>query len=210
MAQDHTLLRELQKYLRQVGIALQSSLHGGDAERNPAITRTIIRLFEARNDPPSPAIETRRHRRSLAEANGLLDAVSNLDEDRICGAECRSIDLAHQLLPEGRGRQHQKYISFELDSGKIDELPLPRPLVEVFVYSPRAGPFLRAAARWRGGIRWSDRREDFRTEVLGLMKAQMVKNAVIVPVGSRGGFVVKRPVRRHARSWPKSCIVTRH
>src|SRR5690606_424203 len=92
----------------------------------------------------------------------------------------------------GGGRK--EYVSFKLDSARIDELPLPRPLVEVFVYSPRAEAIhLRGGKVARGGIRWSDRREDFRTEVLGLMKAQMVKNAVIVPVGSKGGFVVKRP-----------------
>jgi glutamate dehydrogenase len=88
----------------------------------------------------------------------------------------------------------KEYVSFKLDSQKLDELPLPRPLVEVFVYAPRAeAVHLRGGKVARGGIRWSDRKEDFRTEVLGLMKAQMVKNAVIVPVGSKGGFVVKRP-----------------
>ena len=82
----------------------------------------------------------------------------------------------------------------KLASQEIDLLPLPRPLVEVFVYSPRMeGCHLRGGKVARGGIRWSDRKEDFRTEILGLMKAQMVKNAVIVPVGSKGGFVVKRP-----------------
>jgi glutamate dehydrogenase len=88
----------------------------------------------------------------------------------------------------------KEYVSFKLDSLKLDELPLPRPLVEVFVYAPRTeAVHLRGGKVARGGIRWSDRKEDFRTEVLGLMKAQMVKNAVIVPVGSKGGFVVKRP-----------------
>ncbi|MGE5147100.1 MAG: NAD-glutamate dehydrogenase domain-containing protein, partial [Candidatus Eiseniibacteriota bacterium] len=86
------------------------------------------------------------------------------------------------------------YLSFKLDSRQVDELPLPRPLYEIFVYAPRTeGIHLRGGKVARGGIRWSDRREDFRTEILGLMKAQMVKNAVIVPVGSKGGFVVKRP-----------------
>ena len=86
------------------------------------------------------------------------------------------------------------YLSFKLDSRAIDDLPLPRPMVEVFVYSPRMeGVHLRGGKVARGGLRWSDRREDFRTEILGLMKAQMVKNAVIVPVGSKGGFVLKRP-----------------
>ncbi len=90
--------------------------------------------------------------------------------------------------------QPKPYLAIKLDSGKVDDLPLPRPMVEIFVYSPRVeGIHLRGGKVARGGIRWSDRREDFRTEVLGLMKAQMVKNAVIVPVGAKGGFVVKRP-----------------
>ena len=88
----------------------------------------------------------------------------------------------------------KEWISFKVDSRAIDELPAPRPLVEIFVYSPRMeGIHLRGGRVARGGIRWSDRREDFRTEILGLMKTQMVKNAVIVPIGSKGGFYVKRP-----------------
>ncbi len=96
------------------------------------------------------------------------------------------------------------WISIKIDSRAIDELPAPRPLVEIFVYSPRMeGIHLRGGRVARGGIRWSDRREDFRTEILGLMKTQMVKNAVIVPVGSKGGFYVKQPAgRRHARAGP--------
>ncbi len=88
----------------------------------------------------------------------------------------------------------KEWISFKVDSRAIDELPAPRPLVEIFVYSPRMeGIHLRGGRVARGGIRWSDRREDFRTEILGLMKTQVVKNAVIVPTGSKGGFYVKRP-----------------
>ena len=103
-----------------------------------------------------------------------------------------------------RRAQIKDWISFKLDSRKLDELPAPRPLVEILVYSPRMeGVHLRGGRVARGGIRWSDRREDFRTEILGLMKTQMVKNAVIVPVGSKGGFYVKKPpVERHARAGP--------
>src|SRR5690606_6906317 len=94
----------------------------------------------------------------------------------------------------GEDGHPKPWISFKLDSRRVDELPLPRPMVEIFVYSPRVeAVHLRGGKVARGGIRWSDRREDFRTEVLSLMKAQLVKNAVIVPVGSKGGFVVKRP-----------------
>ena len=87
----------------------------------------------------------------------------------------------------------QVHVSFKLDPGQLDWLPLPRPEFEVFVYSPRTeGTHLRGGRVARGGLLWSDRREDFRTEILGLVKAQQVKNAVIVPVGAKGGFVVKR------------------
>src|SRR5436853_2440571 len=92
------------------------------------------------------------------------------------------------------------YLSFKLDSHAVKDLPLPRPLFEIFVYSPSMeGIHLRGGKVARGGIRWSDRREDFRFEILGLMKAQMVKNAVIVPVGAKGGFVVKRSPRSGTR-----------
>ena len=133
-----------------------------------------------------------------AQIEDALDAVTNPDEDRILRLYVHAdrSDAAHELLPVGdRGRlQRKPYLSFKLDSQKIKELPLPRPLFEIFVYSPAMeGIHLRAGKVARGGIRWSDRREDFRTEILGLMKAQNVKNVVIVPMGSKGGFVVKNP-----------------
>ena len=109
-------------------------------------------------------------------------------------AQCRRLHAAHQFLPAStRKAQPKPYIAIKLDSQKLDELPAPRPLVEIFVYSPEVeGVHLRFGKVARGGIRWSDRREDFRTEILGLVKAQQVKNAVIVPVGSKGGFYPKQ------------------
>src|SRR5918992_2004455 len=96
--------------------------------------------------------------------------------------------------PGPQGAPYKPYLSLKIDPAAVPEMPLPLPAYEIFVYSPRTeGVHLRGGKVARGGIRWSDRREDFRTEVLGLMKAQMVKNAVIVPVGAKGGFVVKRP-----------------
>ena len=97
--------------------------------------------------------------------------------------------------------QLKEYLSFKLESQQLRELPLPKPLFEIFVFSPRMeGVHLRMGYVARGGIRWSDRREDFRTEVLGLMKAQQVKNTVIVPVGAKGGFIVRRmPIEREAQ-----------
>ena len=146
---------------------------------------------------PRRAMTRRAAERLSAELEAAIDAVASLDEDRIlrsfvCGP---ARDAAHQLLPPRTptgGRP--AHLSFKLDPTGLALLPLPRPRFEIFVYSPRVeGVHLRGGKVARGGLRWSDRREDFRTEVLGLMKAQMVKNALIVPVGSKGGFVVKRP-----------------
>ena len=125
----------------------------------------------------------------------IMDRVASLDEDRILrsflamiGATLRT---SYFQAREGRGRD---YLSFKLDPAKVPDLPKPRPYREIWVYGPRVeGVHLRFGPVARGGLRWSDRREDFRTEVLGLVKAQMVKNTVIVPVGAKGGFIVKRP-----------------
>jgi len=128
--------------------------------------------------------------------DGLLDEVASLDEDRILRAFAGGIQAtirtnAFQLDESGR---YHDYLSFKLDSKRVPDLPKPRPMVEIFVYSPRVeGIHLRGGKVARGGLRWSDRREDFRTEILGLMKAQSVKNTMIVPVGAKGGFVVKQP-----------------
>ncbi|HXD83963.1 MAG TPA: NAD-glutamate dehydrogenase domain-containing protein, partial [Rudaea sp.] len=125
----------------------------------------------------------------------LLDRVASLDEDRILrgflGVIGAMLRTSYFQTPAGRARE---YISFKFDSSKVPDLPKPRPYREIFVYAPRVeAVHLRFGPVARGGLRWSDRREDFRTEVLGLVKAQMVKNTVIVPVGSKGGFFVKRP-----------------
>lgn len=125
----------------------------------------------------------------------LLEGVTSLDEDRILrsfmGLIEATLRTSYFQLHDGRPRD---YIAFKFDSNAIPELPKPRPYREIFVCSPRVeGVHLRFGPVARGGLRWSDRREDFRTEVLGLVKAQMVKNTVIVPVGAKGGFFVKRP-----------------
>ncbi|MGE0661008.1 MAG: NAD-glutamate dehydrogenase domain-containing protein, partial [Reyranellaceae bacterium] len=131
-----------------------------------------------------------------AEIATALDGVSSLDDDRMLRRflNAMTATLRTNYFQPGEDGHAKPWISFKLDSRRIDDLPLPRPMVEIFVYSARAEAIhLRGGKIARGGIRWSDRREDFRTEILGLMKAQMVKNAVIVPVGSKGGFIVKRP-----------------
>ena len=129
--------------------------------------------------------------------------MASLDEDRILRA-FRALVLASvrtNAYRTGADGLPPRHLSFKIDSHRVPDLPLPRPWVEIFVYSADVeGVHLRGGPVARGGLRWSDRREDFRTEVLGLMKAQMVKNAVIVPVGSKGGFYVKRalPAARDA------------
>ena len=125
----------------------------------------------------------------------MLDRVASLDDDRILRS---FITVIRATLRTGfyqtRDGKPRDYISFKFDPSKLPDLPKPRPYREIFVYSPRVeGVHLRFGPVARGGLRWSDRREDFRTEVLGLVKAQMVKNTVIVPVGAKGGFFVKRP-----------------
>ena len=124
-------------------------------------------------------------------SSGAIDAVDSLDEDRILRGFLSVVQAmlrTNYYLPGPK-----PYVSFKLDPTRIPLVPLPKPKFEIFVHSPRVeGVHLRGGSVARGGLRWSDRREDFRTEILGLMKAQMVKNALIVPVGAKGGFVVKR------------------
>ncbi len=185
------VLRAYAKYLRQAGIAFSQVYMEEALAKNANIARKLFQLFRALFDPAEQADSedmAKTIQRVIAKA---LDRVTNLDEDRILRR------FLNVILATRRTNFYQKgknYISFKLDSQAVEELPLPRPLVEIWVNSPRVeAVHLRGGRVARGGIRWSDRREDFRTEVLGLMKAQMVKNAVIVPVGSKGGFVVKHP-----------------
>jgi glutamate dehydrogenase len=194
------VLRAYCKYLRQAGIAFSQAYMEDALAANPGLVRLIVALFSTLFDPAlQPAgDETREHRAEQirSELTQGLDQVASAEDDRILRRFINAIDSTlrtnfYQTDADGRPKP---YLAIKLDSHRLEELPLPRPLVEVFIYSPRMeGIHLRGGKVARGGIRWSDRREDFRTEVLGLMKAQMVKNAVIVPVGAKGGFVVKRP-----------------
>jgi len=190
------LLRAYCKYLRQAAIAFSQAYMEQTLNANAVITRDIVHLFYAMFDPGSTSDRISGAHAIVDRIVKALDGVVNLDEDRILRRFLNAVQctLRTNFFQRGADGKDKEYISFKLDSHKLDDLPLPRPLVEVSVYSPRAEAIhLRGGKVARGGIRWSDRREDFRTEVLGLMKAQMVKNAVIVPVGSKGGFVVKRP-----------------
>lgn len=181
------ILRAYAKYLRQAGSTLSQSYVERALFDNPAQAAALVAWFKALFDPhhhsgDSCFVE--------GQTKALLDQVVNADDDRILR---RFFNLIGATL-RTNWFQGRDYVSFKLDSTAIDDLPLPRPKVEIFVYSPRVeAVHLRGGKVARGGIRWSDRRDDFRTEILGLMKAQMVKNAVIVPVGAKGGFVVKQP-----------------
>ncbi len=193
-AREITVIRAVAKYLRQAGIAFSDRYMERTLLNHPDIATMLVRLFAARFDPDRR--DARRAEDTAREIEQAIDAVESLDEDRILRsflAVVRAMLRTNFFRRDERGRS-PAYMSFKLDPSLVPILPLPRPRFEIFVYSPRVeGDHLRGGKVARGGLRWSDRREDFRTEILGLMKAQMVKNALIVPVGSKGGFVVKRP-----------------
>ncbi|HEX2581053.1 MAG TPA: NAD-glutamate dehydrogenase [Dongiaceae bacterium] len=194
---DVTLLRAYCKYLRQAGIAFSQQYMEATLNAYGAITLSLVNLFNVMFDPDWAGARDVRAQEIGKSCLKALDKVSNLDEDRILRRFLNAVQatLRTNYFQRDDAGNYKEYISFKLDSHMLEELPLPRPMVEVWVYSPRVEAIhLRGGKVARGGIRWSDRREDFRTEILGLMKAQMVKNSVIVPVGSKGGFVVKRPV----------------
>lgn len=184
------LLRSLSKYLKQAGISYSQEYIQASLAKYPQIARLLTSLFNAMFDPAAKSGREKEVESISAKITSALSAVADLNDDRIIR---RFLETAKAML-RTNFFQNKPYISFKLDSRKVPELPLPRPLYEIFVYSPRVeGIHLRGGKVARGGLRWSDRKEDFRTEILGLMKAQMVKNSVIVPVGSKGGFIVKQP-----------------
>jgi glutamate dehydrogenase len=191
------ILRAYARYLRQAAFIFSESYIQQALSRHPHIAAHLVALFEARFDPDRDPDEAARREADIAAAvEDDLNQVTNPDEDRILRRYLNLIGatLRTNHFQVGADGGPKPYLSLKIDSRAVEDLPLPRPWVEVFVYSPRVEAIhLRGGKVARGGIRWSDRREDFRTEILGLMKAQMVKNAVIVPVGSKGGFVVKQP-----------------
>lgn len=193
--QEAALLRAYTKYFRQIGFTFSQAYIEDALVANSEITRALVQLFSLRFDP--------HHKQDRADTADLvayieqmLDAVKSLDEDRILRRflEVIQATLRSNYYQRDEQNEPKTYLSLKFDPALISDLPLPRPKYEIFVYSPRVeGVHLRAGKVARGGLRWSDRREDFRTEVLGLMKAQKVKNTVIVPEGAKGGFVLKRP-----------------
>ena len=198
---DVMLLRAYSKYLKQTGLSYGQDFIINALNTHPQITRKLVELFYARFDPKA-AKNAKKSDKTPGDAivtsiNKLLGNVTNLAQDRVVRLFLNVIESTLRtnfFQPEDKNTPHKDYVSFKFDSHKLTDLPLPRPYREIFVYSMRVeGIHLRGGKVARGGLRWSDRHEDFRTEVLGLMKAQMVKNSIIVPVGSKGGFVVKQP-----------------
>jgi len=192
-----TVLRAYCRYLLQAGLPFSPGYIAQVLVNNTVLARAFADLFEARFDPKIAATGRQRLLTKLDQRiRSALEDVKGSDEDRILRALWNALSATVRTNAfQTRGGQHKEYLSFKMESQRLRELPLPKPLFEVFVFSPRMeGVHLRMGYVARGGIRWSDRREDFRTEVLGLMKAQQVKNTVIVPVGAKGGFVVRRPL----------------
>ncbi|WP_410658200.1 NAD-glutamate dehydrogenase [Amycolatopsis sp. lyj-112] len=191
------ILRAYSRYLRQTKIPFSQEYIENTVLAHTDIATALVRLFETRFDLSlGDEVRASQGEQLTAEIGNLVDEVTSLDEDRIL-RRLMAVVLAtlrtnyHVTDADGNSRQ---YLVLKLDPSAVPELPEPRPKYEIFVYSPRIeGVHLRFGDVARGGLRWSDRREDFRTEILGLVKAQAVKNAVIVPVGAKGGFVVKRP-----------------
>lgn len=194
------VLRACARYLVQTGLPFSQGYMESALAAHPQIAADIFRLFEQQFSPARAARRSERAARLAERIRSRLDAVRSADEDRIVRA---FLSLIRAMLRTNYYRRDgasgaaaggtSRALAFKLDPGQIPELPLPRPRFEIFVFSPRVeGVHLRMGAVARGGVRWSDRREDYRTEVLGLMKAQNVKNTLIVPVGAKGGFFPKR------------------
>jgi glutamate dehydrogenase len=183
------LLRAMFRYLRQTGLTYGLDTVVEGLRRHPHIARAVVDLFAALHDPAAKKRDALREAAESAIEHGLSQ-VAAIDEDRVLRllrAVVRATLRTNFYAPAG-----QTAIAFKFDSAKVPGLPAPVPWREIWVYSPRVeGIHLRAGPVARGGLRWSDRRDDFRTEILGLMKAQRVKNAVIVPTGAKGGFFPK-------------------
>lgn len=196
------IIRALCKYLRQTGITFSQDYMEQTLSNNPHIAADLVGVFMNRFDPQAGKSGATKAKRLTTKINKALDDVASADEDRILRRYLNLLDcmLRTNFFQSAETGDNKSYISFKFNARNLDDIPLPKPLREIFVYSPRVeGVHLRFGFVARGGLRWSDRREDFRTEILGLVKAQQVKNAVIVPVGSKGGFVCKQPPKDNSR-----------
>ena len=197
-----SMLRGYAKYLLQIGFNLSQTYIEETLNKHADIARKLVDLFNFRFGLEHKQPSNEEYTKAAKSVRRALNSVRNIDEDRILS---RYIDVISATL---RTNYYQtdldgtakNYISYKLNPKKIPEVPLPVPMFEIFVYSPRVeGVHLRGGKVARGGLRWSDRREDFRTEILGLVKAQQVKNSVIVPVGAKGGFFCKQQHKLEGR-----------
>jgi len=204
-ADEVVVLRAYARYLQQLGFGLPQSFIQQTLAAHPGLARMLVNLFRLRFDPDQESAEAGAEAgaaaRQAAAIEEALEKVANLNEDRVL-RQYLALVLATVRTNWFAGDEgaRKPFLSLKLEPSKVPGMPEPKPMFEIFVYSPRfEGVHLRGGKVARGGLRWSDRPEDYRTEVLGLVKAQMVKNAVIVPVGSKGGFVLKRaPADRDA------------
>ena len=189
---DVTIIRALLRYLKQVGVTYSRAYLAQVLNAHPDVAAALVRLFHAQLDMGFSGNRERAISEAHEQIATALEATQSLDEDRIIRRVLNLIDAAvrtNAFQRDGAGNRRPA-LAIKFDCSKVDGLPAPRPFREIFVYSPRVeGLHLRFGAIARGGLRWSDRPEDFRTEVLGLVKAQQVKNAIIVPVGAKGAFV---------------------
>ncbi|HHQ8861925.1 TPA: NAD-glutamate dehydrogenase [Legionella pneumophila] len=200
--QEITILRAYAKYLHQIGIRYSQSYIEKTIEMHAAIARDLIHFFYLKFGLKRKSTIHKDISALEQKIQINIDAISSLDEDRIMRYfwSLMKATLRTNYFQKNHSGLSKDYLSFKLKSSEIPDLPPGQPLYEIFVYSTRfEGIHLRSTKVARGGIRWSDRPEDFRTEILGLMKAQKVKNAVIVPSGAKGGFVLKKPLHAASR-----------
>ncbi len=194
-ATEVVILRAYAKYMRQIGFPLSQAFIESTLAAHADVASMLVALFNERFDPDGGTGAGARAAEHARAIDAALEDVDNLSEDRVLRQYLALImaTLRTNYWVRDAAGKRKEFLSFKFDPSKVPGLPEPKPMFEIFVYSPRfEGVHLRGGKAARGGLRWSDRPEDFRTEVLGLVKAQMVKNTVIVPVGSKGGFVLKR------------------
>ena len=193
---ETTVIRCYTKYLLQLGIPFSQAYMEDVLVAHPKFVRLLVKQFQTQFDPKlSTSVRKKKLNSLLPSMQRAIGNAKNVDEDRILSAfaGAMSATLRSNYFQMDANGEQKPYISIKLDPTILPEVPLPRPKYEIFVYSTEfEGVHLRGGDVARGGIRWSDRREDFRTEVLGLMKAQVVKNTIIVPTGAKGGFFPKR------------------
>jgi glutamate dehydrogenase len=196
-ARDVTVLRAYVKYLIQIKFPYSQGFIYSVITKYPELGRLFVKYFYEKFSPDSEKNRDGKVKEIQNKITSALEKVENVTEDRVLRQLFETINatLRTNYFQTDENGNNKTYVSFKINSSKVPNVPKPVPFVEIFVYSNEVeGVHLRGGKVARGGIRWSDRKEDFRTEILGLVKAQMVKNSVIVPVGSKGGFVIRNPI----------------